>query len=319
MGLTIPTFTQNENTNSAYNTFFAAILIFCLLSVSAWPMGTETFGNEPLGEQNYNDWPGIMPLVNNEKRVYSNWVNGNETFYYRGDTEAFNDFLKRFAAMESQVHEVIFRPGPGRAQCFLIEKVIPVDWRLHIVGGIVAHMVDYEGTADLWDMHPTLTVYLTDKSRIQLDKIVVPEKVKVLQVAELRDKYRKALQSDNARMYADAVTKLAAEDNLNIENIPLVVGVLKDNDPYPRACATVALGSFGSLAKSALPELQKASQSEDQQVSACARESIVKIMNGPDLTNDIETFRAMEEHIQKFANTLPPSNQQKKTITGMAR
>ena len=165
-------------------------------------------------------------------------------------------------------------------------------------------MVDYEGTADLWDMHPTLTVYLTEKGRIQLDKVIVPEKVNVVQAADLRDKYRKALQSDHTRMHANAVGNLAEEDNLNAENIPLIVQVLKDNDPFARACAAVALGRFGALAKSALPELQEASRSEDQQVSACAKESIEKITNGPDLTDDIERFRAMEECIRKFIEKL---------------
>ncbi len=35
---------------------------------------------------------------------------------------------------------------------------------------------------ELWDMHPTLTLYLTEKGRIQLDKIIVPEQVKVVQL-----------------------------------------------------------------------------------------------------------------------------------------
>lgn len=294
------TFRNNGDKSSMHNLFFSLILGLCLITVNAWPLGEETFGNKPLSDRNYTDWPGIVPLINNENRIYSTWVNGNEYFYYRGNTETFNQFLALFAALESPVHVVIVRPGPGRTNSFHNDRAIPVDWQMHFVGGIVAQMIDYKGTADVWDMHPTLTVYLTEKGRIQLDKIIVPEQVRVVQVAGLRDKYRKALQSDHTRMRADAVTKLAAEDNLNIENIPLVTQVLKDNDPYTRACAALALGRFGALAKSALPELQEASRSEDQQVSACARESIEKITNGPDLTDDIERFRKMEACIDSF-------------------
>ncbi|HQM99556.1 MAG TPA: hypothetical protein PLL36_00685 [Candidatus Hydrogenedentes bacterium] len=283
--------------NTEHLLFFAVFLGLCFITVSAWPMGEETFGNKPLGDGNYTDWPGIMPLINDEHRVYSNWCNGNEYFYYLGDTETLNQFLALFAALESPAHEVTFRPGPGRAQSFHNDRPIPIDWQMHLVGGIVAQMIDFEGTADVWDMPPTLTVYLTEKGRIQLDKVTLPEKVTVLQMADLRDKYRKALQSDHPRMHADTVTKLAAEDNLNIENIPLIAGVLKDNDVYARICAVVSLGRFGALAKSALPELQEASRSEDHQVSACAKESIKKITNAPDLTDDIERFRKIEAHI----------------------
>ena len=305
------TFRHYGDKRSIYAFFSTLILGACLITVNAWPMGQETFGNEPLSDLNYTDWPGIVPLINDENRVYSNWVNGNEYFYYRGDTEAFNQFLALFAALESPVHEVVFRPGPGRAKCFHNDRTIPVGWQMHLVGGIVAQMIDYEGTADVWDMHPTLTVYLTEKGRIQLDKVIVPEKVKVLQVADLRDKYRKALQSDKPSMRAAAVMKLADEDNLNAENIPLIAGVLKDNDAYARACAAVSLGRFGALAKSALTDLQAASQEEDKQGSTCAQASIEKITNGPDLTDDIKVFRAMEELIQKFTSTLSSSNQQK--------
>lgn len=285
---------------SMHTLFFPLILGLALITLNAWPMGQETFGNEPLSDLNYTDWPGIVPLINDEHRVYSTWVNGNEYFYYRGDTEAFNQFLALFAALESPAHEVVFRPGPGHAQSFHNDRPIPIGWQMHLVGGIVAQMIDFEGTADAWDMHPTITVCLTENGRIQLDKIIVPEKVDVLQVADLRDKYRKALQSDNTRMHAHAVSKLADEDKLNAENIPLIVQVLKDNDPFASACAAVALGCFGALAQSALTELQEASRSEDQQVSACAKESIVKITNGPDLTDDIEKFRKMEAHIDDF-------------------
>jgi hypothetical protein len=36
----------------------------------AWALGEEHFGNDPLSDANYGDWPGAMPLINNESRVY---------------------------------------------------------------------------------------------------------------------------------------------------------------------------------------------------------------------------------------------------------
>ena len=39
---------------------------------SAWGLGTETIGNEPLHEANYTEWKGIMPVINDKARVHSN-------------------------------------------------------------------------------------------------------------------------------------------------------------------------------------------------------------------------------------------------------
>src|SRR5436309_2184984 len=90
---------------------FIALLVLGL-SGRAWALGEEDFGNAALNEANFQDWPGIMPLVNHPSRVYHTWVNGNEHFYYRGDIAALNDALRKFAASKAEVHEVLLRPPP---------------------------------------------------------------------------------------------------------------------------------------------------------------------------------------------------------------
>ena len=50
-------------------------------------MGEETIGNEPFHDANFQDWPNIMPVINNQSRVYHTWVNGDERFYFDSDPE----------------------------------------------------------------------------------------------------------------------------------------------------------------------------------------------------------------------------------------
>lgn len=289
------------------------VFMLCVATGGAWAARMESFGNKPVAEEDcYRAWPGIMVLINDTCRVFSSWTNGDEYFYYRGDTDKLNDFLIRFAAMKSPLHEVTFQPGPGRAQSVEKEKPVPADWRLHVVGGLAAHHVKTDNTAAVWDEQPALTVYVDDRGGIQLDRVRVPKTATVLQMADLNKKYREALRSDNSRVRADAALLLADKDPLNEKNVPLIASLLNDNDAYTRAAAAVSLGSFGALARSALPNLQAASQDKDQQVSALAKSSIEKITNGADQTESIEAFQKDVERINQFVQQLEKHSPSKK-------
>ena len=106
-------------------------------------LGTETVGNEPLHEANYTYWKGIMPVINDKTRVYSNWVNGNEHFFYKGTVKELNAALVEFAKIEVKTHEVVLRPAPGVAHSFH-HKEFPHNWELHIHGGISKHLLTLE-------------------------------------------------------------------------------------------------------------------------------------------------------------------------------
>src|SRR5687768_3757719 len=106
-------------------------IVGSLTTQRAWGLGTETVGNEPLHEANYTDWKGIMPVINDKSRVYSNWVNGNEHFFYKSTTRELNAALVEFAKIEVKTHEVLLRPAPGIAHTFG-RKEIPFNWELHI-------------------------------------------------------------------------------------------------------------------------------------------------------------------------------------------
>jgi hypothetical protein len=96
----------------------ALLILACWTPSRAWALGEEDFGNKPLNELNYQEWKGIVPVVNHSSRVYHTWVNGNEHFYYQGDVAALADCLKKFAAFPTPLHEVVLRPGPGTVKSF---------------------------------------------------------------------------------------------------------------------------------------------------------------------------------------------------------
>ena len=158
--------------------FFVAAIVTAifghLLAQKAFALKTDTKGNEPLSEQNYVEWKGIMPIVNDKARVYQVWVNGNEYFCYKGTTKELNVALAKFAKVEVKNHVVVLRPGPGEQRSFK-KTPIPYDWELHVIGGDAGS----EATDDIedleWQKDPVLTVYIGGD--IDLDKIEIPKGV----------------------------------------------------------------------------------------------------------------------------------------------
>jgi hypothetical protein len=119
------------------------LLVLTLSIVSGtevFGLGEETFGNKPFSEINFTDWPNVMPVVNDAHRVYHSWVNGDENFYFQGDTAALNLALKSFAQVKAEKRSVILRPAPGRGSSFNGEQSFVFNWQLHLLGGIAKHM-----------------------------------------------------------------------------------------------------------------------------------------------------------------------------------
>ncbi|MEX2176627.1 MAG: hypothetical protein WD872_19835 [Pirellulaceae bacterium] len=152
-------------------------LVGILPAQNAWALGTEEFGNQPLSPANYTQWPGIVPLVNDAARVYQNWVNGNEHFYYRGTTKQLNAAVAHFAKVEMDKHVVVLRPGPGVAPSFH-ERKTPFNWSLHVIGGIAQARPAGPGEEFDWPKHPLLTIYTGGD--IDLAKLEIPAGVSVV-------------------------------------------------------------------------------------------------------------------------------------------
>ena len=273
----------------------------CALGPAVYGMGTEDFGNAPLSAANYRQWKGVMPAVNHESRVYHTWVNGNEHLYYEGDTDALNDALRKFAAIEADVREVVLRPGQGETKSFR-GKRIPYDWLLHIQGGISRR--EEKGT-NIWDKHPTMAVFVGG-DHVELEKIRIPEGVVVLEVADLTARYLEGLKSDNHTVRGYAAYFLAQVDPCNRENAAAVAKLLCDENDWVRSMVVGALARFGKQAESALPALRKASESEQEteRIKKRCREAIETIANAEDSEDRLEEHRQMLTRIHKFRASL---------------
>ncbi len=189
-----------------------AALVTLMLAVCCRTAGAllgKNVGNTPLNAANYKDWPGIMPVVNHASRVYHRWVNGNEHFYYRGDTAALNDTLRKFAQVKSAV-----RGGPaartGSDPSFDRTQQVPFGWNLHLVGGIARHLTTLEQGDKIWRPHPVLSIYVGGD--IDLRKMRVPPGVTMVSHSALKQRTREALQSTDKTVRGWGAGELADLD-----------------------------------------------------------------------------------------------------------
>jgi hypothetical protein len=165
-----------------------SVFLFLISFAAAEAMATSGLfvGNEPLPEQQFTGWPGVMPLVNDVHRVYGTEFQrmaaptersgfqdpGHMQLYYRGDTSALNNALRKFAAVKAEVHKVVLQPGPG----------------VHNLGGKETVQVNWSLYLAFPDKNPVLTVYVGGD--IPFEKIEIPKGVKVVDERQLRGRGR---------------------------------------------------------------------------------------------------------------------------------
>jgi hypothetical protein len=125
-------------------------LAACLLGLTprALALATEHFGSDPVSPGFLSLGREALDLANLPGRFYWYEVNGNPTFFYRGDAGALNAALKKFAALPGDARELILLPGPGEGHSLTGEKRFGYDWRVNTPAGL-----HREGP-------PTVTVYV---------------------------------------------------------------------------------------------------------------------------------------------------------------
>ncbi|MEQ9065931.1 MAG: HEAT repeat domain-containing protein, partial [Gimesia chilikensis] len=251
------------------------LLLLSCLTGPVWALGMEDFGNKPLNAGNFQEWPGIMPVVNDPHRVYHTWVNGNEHCYYRGDTEALNAALKRFAATPEKVHEVILLPGPAEIRSFRKEKSVTYNWSLHLVGGIAKAMLEKTQENGFWSKYPVLTVYVGET--IRLNQLKIPAGCKVLQLADLEKRYLQGLSSSDPTVQGMSLGSLAMLNPYSERNLKAIAKLLDESNSRIQIHTVRMLAEFGRLAKPVLPALQAALKTEDGQLRTQLEETIEAI------------------------------------------
>jgi hypothetical protein len=276
----------------------AAALLVLACAPPASALGMEAHGNAPFHEANYTDWPGIMPVVNHTSRVYHVWVNGNEFEYYRGDTATLNDVLRKFAAAETPVREVVFRPGPASTKTFDQTQSVEFGWSLHLVGGIAKHLTTRDRGGMVWPAHPRLTVYTG--GALDLAKVEVPKGVRAVSVTAVAQETREGLKSADQNVRGWACGVLAELDTLDAENGALIAAMLKDKENWVRLNAATSLRLFGKKAAPALPDLRAAMVTDDARLKEEIGKTIEAIEKAPDRAAEERTRREALEQIRKF-------------------
>lgn len=188
-----------------------------LVPAMSFAMAMCQRGNKPLSD-NYRAWPGLIDVVNDLSRESWCWVNGDERFSYRGDTAALNRVLKEFAEVEAEELQVVLRPGPGRLRLLkMAHKPLSkdasddaADWELHIVEGLARGRIQHEQLETIYDLDPTLTVYVTE--RMDLNALQIPDRIKVVQHADLRERYEEAYAFGDYRVRKQVKQVLARFD-----------------------------------------------------------------------------------------------------------
>jgi hypothetical protein len=240
-----------------------AVGVLLLAASNVWGLGQEHVGNEPLADANYTNWPNVMPVINDTHRVYHRWVNGNEHFFFKGDTLALNTVLKKFAAIEADRLTVVLRPAPGKTSSFLKDRTFTFNWNLHLLGGIAKHMSTLEFGSNIWDPNPYLHVYVGDA--IKLDEIEIPEGVKVLEIANLQIRYAKCLASSNQTVRGWSCGEIARLDPYDSDAMRKIAARLDDQVDWVKLNAAGALSQFTSTAEEVIEKLQ-AVRTDDKQL-----------------------------------------------------
>lgn len=278
--------------------FLVAATAIVSLAPRAFGLGDETIGSEPLNEANYAEWKGIMPVINDKSRVYSNWVNGNEHFFFQGTTKELNAALAEFAKIEVKTHEVLLRPGPGITTTFG-HKEVPHNWELHLMGGISKHVLTLDKGEEVWNKDPRLTIYVGGD--IDLSKLEVPKGVTLFDTKALGKRVAAGMAASKDKTVRGwGCGQLTSLDHFSDVNLQAVAKMLDDADSWVRLNAASSLPQFGKKAAPHLPALRECLISEDKNLKVRAQAAIIEIEQAEDKSQEEKEFVAGQKKIAEF-------------------
>ena len=176
--------------NSVHRTF--CILMLTLSLGGLIPMFVHALGNEVVGRPsqplaNQEDWaPGLRDTLDNENRVYSVWVNGNETFYYRGSIPEMNAALSSFSKVKQKGIRVVVQKGAGQTKMLDGTTAVPYDWAITVPSGLYLQAARL-GQVENPVLFPTFTVCLSGREEPGLPQIQLPTGIPVLDAESLKN------------------------------------------------------------------------------------------------------------------------------------
>ena len=192
--------------------------LFLALPATVLALGMETFGNAPAVKQ--PDWAdGVVDVVNLKSRVYSQWVNGNENFFYRGNAQALNQALRKYAAVKADVRQLILLPGSGKTMTF-DRKPIDFDWQLHVPSGIYKAVAKKD--------HAVMTVYVNaNKPGGKLERKQMEKWLGDLDSESFPTRQKAKLQLQKLGNDAKPFLREALKANLAVESRRRIEGLLE--------------------------------------------------------------------------------------------
>jgi hypothetical protein len=127
-----------------------ALTLLLILPAPVFALREESFGNAPFAKQ--PDWAeGVVDVVNLKSRVYLVGHNGNMNFFYRGNAPALNEALRKYAAVNDDVRQLVLLPGSGKTKSF-DGKPVDFDWMFNVPSGIYKTVSKRK--------HAVMTVYI---------------------------------------------------------------------------------------------------------------------------------------------------------------
>ncbi|MEI7862108.1 MAG: hypothetical protein WCJ21_05730 [Planctomycetota bacterium] len=164
--------------------FAFVVLLMGACASEAFALG----GDHPPGAiaQDYNkEWPkGLPALINSSERVWGQWVNQGDFFYYRGDADAFNAFLASYGTLPSTPWAVVLhaaaKPLAGPLGG---EPQIPYDWQVEVMRRGWGPPLDPAQPKNEPGYVVTAHVWLGEA--ISLDRLVVPKQVEIRSAGEI--------------------------------------------------------------------------------------------------------------------------------------
>jgi len=151
---------------------FVVVLAALGCARTSYGLATERIG--PTSAQG-RPMPEQSGLLGHPSRVYSRWVNGNESFYFKSTPAEINDLIRLFSQARVRDHELWIKAGKPRIASFRGDE-IDYNVEFHVVGGIVLSVYRVKETPDTYD--PTLTVYVDPSAdRALLGQVTLPANI----------------------------------------------------------------------------------------------------------------------------------------------
>lgn len=167
--------------------FVPASFVPAILSASA---ARTVGGDHPAGPVDNEHWPaGLAAIVNAPDRVHGWFVNWEDVFYFRGDTQDLHRFIRRAVALPGCDLRVVLHPGPldVRSPWDAAPRPLRADWTLYAAPFTREQVTDDGITPGPFMLR--IHVYLG--GRVRLDGLAVPAEVTVESSGEIEDFVRR--------------------------------------------------------------------------------------------------------------------------------